>query len=251
MVDIDFTQEDVRRLLDYINSDTRTPLEPETARKFTILRDAYGRKVARDLERAAAECARYRKKIEALEARRRTALMQGEYASLNFTAEEIAWALICEMAETSGEARMTSETLQHLMFMAYSGWLSHYGERICIDRPVCAGRTNADGTRTVLGPWFWSAAKKTDLKAAQTARTMRDSLAQRHPGLARYLRNVARKYGPIRESDLGRHINASEAVRNALPERNGGRWNGTIEDSDIYLWREAENGRQEAKSKKQ
>lgn len=212
-------------LLNFINEDDAPLPSPEVTSKFQNAYFAFQGKILKQLQKQQKENYRLEKRVNRLEEKETENIQQGVFKELGLDSVEVAYALLYHLKKID-EYRITKWKVIHILYGMYASWLASKKERLFIEHPVA----------TEWGPQFWRVYKKLDLAETYTPGTWKN-FTERYPGVAAFVVNSANKYAGYNETDLKNIFVKSMPYRNATADKNNGKWNKEIDDSDIYYWK--------------
>ena len=225
----DIHQDELEALLKFINEDDAPLPSPEITTKFQNAYFAFQGKILKQLQKQQKENFRLEKRVNRLEEKETENIQQGVFKELGLDSVEVAYALLHHLKKID-EYRLTKGKIICVLYGMYASWLAGKKERLFIEHPVASE----------WGPQFWRVYKKLDLSVTDT-QTIWQSFAEKNPGVAAFVVNSANKYAGYSEADLKNILVKSMPYKNATADKNNGKWNKEINDSDIYYWKTEKN----------
>lgn len=230
----ELSPDELKQLLDFVNDEKTFTLPLDLSQKFSNIFFAFQSKV---MKCAKAERARtVRAEAEALRWRQRYEKKSEEEPLPPVTempeeqqVSEAAAARCIMYLLQEKHVYYTRNLIQYYMYHAYCSWLSRNNQHLFKTHPVCQE----------WGPHFWSAVDAIGIPERERPNlnwTALRAVQEANPGVANYLENMVNMYCGVRESDFKARLLESFPYKNALPERNEGKWNGVINDDDIRRW---------------
>lgn len=221
------TPQELQQLLRFVEKDNQSIdfLKSDANKAFTALRYAYERKVNELAVRAAAENFSLRRKVERMETKEQKLVEEGVFGETGYDSVDVAWCLLYCL-KSKQAFKLTKSKFLGILYEAYASWLGSKKQRLFAEHPVCGE----------YGPMFWRVFKHVDVNANPDYR-MFENIARQDAGVAKFIQNVANKYYDWAEKDIVGPVLKSLPYRNAMPERNRGKWNGELTDADIYAWK--------------
>ena len=225
-----FTPEELAAISRYIDDGERTEATASAIEKVFYAEGQIRMRLVKEnaalgsrLEKATAKIARF-------EERKQEAILQGEFAETGLDSVEVARCLLYYLQQKQAW-RMSKSKLQYILFEVYAAWLAGHKERIFIEHPVC----------TEYGPMFWRVFKQIEnLQSPLSADCVR-TLGEKNPGVVAICKNAAAKYYDYGDSQLKSYLLKCPAYKEAMPQKNNGKWNGLMQDALILAWKQDQN----------
>ncbi len=220
---------EMQAISDYIDEGKKSETLFSATEKIFFAENQIRARLLRETRSLSSRLDRATKRIERIEDEKQGKILQGEFAETGLDSVDVAACLLHYLQENRAY-QLTRSKLLHILFEAYAAWLHNRSERLFIEHPVC----------TEYGPQFWRVFKHIGSTANPVGHDAVKKIAEVNPGVAAFLKNVANKYYDYSESNLKSYVTKCPAYRNALPEKNGGKWNGEMKDTEIYAWKDAQ-----------
>ena len=221
-----FTPEELSQILDFVNNDNEDVLKTDLPQRFSTLYAAFNTKLIKSVGLQRSRAARAERMTERLRARLAGRVAEGTFVELDFDVVDLARCVL--YIANINNLYVTRNTLQYILYHAYARWLADNNERLTVQRPVVQE----------WGPHFWSVTHKigNNMKISVTHDDYK-KIAEKNPGVAKFLENVVKKYAAIPEAELKSILLQSAPYRNAVPAHAGEKWGREIKDADIYAWK--------------
>lgn len=224
----EINREELEQILDFIETGNTDILSTDIPAKFVSVFGAFEAKLSKETQRLAKENARLKTSVKCLKADKEYKAHNGEFAETDLDGVIVAKALLYQLQQVK-TYKLTTEKLFLILYRMYASWLYSKNERLFDEHPVCFKS----------GPWFWRICKRINIREKMTSSDWK-VLCDANPAKAKFVENSARKYYDYSEQELAKPIKDSKPILNSMPDRNNGKWNKEITDSDIYLWKEEE-----------
>lgn len=222
---IDLTQEEINQLIAYIREDKKDVLRTNIPSKLISLFMSFQDKMAKELRDSENRAFMLERKLDRFKEKEQEDIAQGNFAETDRDSYEVALCLLYCLQQVK-TYKLTKSKLLYILYLAYASWLAGHKERLFAEHPVA----------TEFGPQFWRVYKRLNINT-NVPYDVWKNMCEKNPGIARFLDNVAHKYYDYSEKMLREPIMKSEPYRHALPEKNHGKWNKEITDSEIFVWR--------------
>lgn len=226
------TQQQLEELIRFA-SDDREPASIEAIEALNGLHAAVQRNTLRHLEGARKRNAMLTERLEKYKERKQEALEAGEFKETDIDSADVATALLYQLQQYP-TYKLNKYKLNAILYEMYASWLYSHQERLFLEHPVA----------TEFGPRFWRVYSRVDTNIRVPYSTWK-IFAEKHPDLAAFIKNTAKKYFDYAESTLNRLFTSSKAYKNAHKDNNGGKWNKEITDADIYAWKKAQKAQKQ------
>ena len=226
-----FSEEDLKNIQAFMESGDIAALDRSAAARLANLSTAVNRRIADSAASLAKKTASLERKLLLYQAKEHLEVLKEGYPETGLDSCDVAMALLhCLQNQHTYNAKLTKNKVIYILYAMYCSWLAAKGERLFVEHPVC----------TEWGPQFWRVYKRLN-PGATADRTAFTRLAEQNAAVAAFTRNSAAKYYDYGEGDLKKLFTKSLPYRNAMPENNGGKWNGQISDGDIVAWKKENN----------
>lgn len=216
--------EEIKIICEFAETGDRSAINEEIISKFINLNAAVTKQLYKSVRAAAGTMARMEKRIERYKAENERRLEEGIVSDTGFDSVEIARALLYKLQQVKCY-RLNKSKVQTILFRMYASWLAGKNERIFTERPVSG----------VYGPIFWKVQNKVDPKCSYTAHDF-EVVAQRNPGVANYIGNVAKAYYDLSEKQIAGDLTKIKPYLNAAPNHNNGKWGKELDEKEIVEW---------------
>lgn len=224
------TADELEHLTAFAETGDTEALDTDAAQRLFNLAALVGRRLAEAGTAAAKRNLMLECKLEKYRKRDREAADGNGFTDTMLDSADVALALLYCLQERH-PWRLTKSKVMLILYEMYASWLVSKKQRLFIEHPVAAE----------WGPQMWRAYKHIDVAADVPHECFR-RLAEQSSAVAQFCRNAATKYYDCSEDDLRKIFTDSEPYRNALPERNGGKWGRPFSDTEIYAWRLSKAG---------
>lgn len=226
MSEWNLTPEEIRAVSLYIDEGVRSEETPAALDKILYAAAQASRRLSAENAALGRRLERSNDRVQRLQAKREEAVLQEEFSETGLDSLAVAKCLLYYLQQQNAW-KLSRSKLMYVLFEVYAAWLAGHRERLFVEHPVASE----------YGPQFWRVFKNIPSTGTPLGREAVEAIAKLNPGVAALCRNAAVKYYDYKESDLQRYICKCPAYRNALPEKNGGKWNGELRDSEIYAWK--------------
>lgn len=216
--------ENLKAIEDFVNNET-TVIPIEAATELQALFFAFQRKTLSCAKTYQEKSTSLTKRLERINAKAEKAAEQGEFSETGLDSVDIANAILYQL-QLIGARVHNKNKIIYILFEMYCSWLGSKKQRLFIEHPVA----------TEWGPQFWRVYKKLDIKTPVPESAWKE-LASSNPAVAAFTKNAAAKYADYHENTLKSYFIKGEPYKNATAEKNGGKWNKEISDTDIYIWK--------------
>ena len=244
MFNTEFSEQDVKDVLRFINDGDQSVLDGDAVSKLFILSGALYRKTVSEVKALRRENTLLKRRLERFTTREESMALSGEFECEGANAVLVAKALMyCIQRVNAGSDRysLSRVKLHILLYDVYADYLRDYRKRLTVDIPKAYGYIDRDSGKEIRqGPVFWTVknALDADIKAGHKAaeadyRTLEDIC----PEAAGLCWGVAKKYGLETDSALLKWILPSAPARAADKTNNNGRWGKEYDDALIYQWK--------------
>lgn len=223
----DITSEQLEEITRFVNDEQDTLPGTAATSALQNLFFAYQKKLAGRLNETIRKADRLEKRLNLLENKREEQAVLGNFECIDIDSVIIAKGLLYKLKGLNGY-NLTKYKVIYIMYLMYASWLASHRQRLFIEHPVA----------TEWGPHLWRVAKNIDIKTDGTIEDWR-KLTQESPAVAAFTEESAKKRYLLSPDELRRLLVATAPYTNALPEKNGGKWNKEITDADIYAWKKS------------
>ena len=206
-------------------SDDRKPASTEAIEALNNLHNAVQKNVLRHLEGARKRNAMLNEKVHKITERKQEAYSAGDFKESGRDSVEVAQALLYQLQQLK-TYKLNKYKVNAILYEMYASWLESKKERLFIEHPVA----------TEFGPRFWRVFRHVDT-GVSVPYSVWSAFAQNNPDVAAFCRNAAAKYYDYAEGELSRMFMASKAYKNATADKNNGKWNKEMQDTEIYAWK--------------
>lgn len=221
------TAEEMQALSAYIDEGIRGELTEAAIGKVFYAEGQIRARLAKECASLRAKLDRANTRVERFEEARKEKILQGDFAETGLDSVDVALCLLYYLQQTK-TYKLSKAKLQYILFEVYAAWLAGHKERLFIEKPVC----------TEYGPQFWRVYKKVESLANPVGFEAVNRVASQNAGIAAICKNAAAKYYDYSEAQLKAYLVKCDAYKAALPEKNGGKWNGELDDRLILRWKE-------------
>lgn len=221
----DITTEELEQILKFVNGEDAPLPSPDITTKFQNTYFAFQGKVLKQLQQQQKENFRLERRVNKLEEKEDKALREGDFKELGLDSVDVAHALLHHLKRVDSY-KLTKGKVICILYGMYASWLAGKKERLFIEHPVASE----------WGPQFWRVYKKIDISSNDTTELWK-TFREKYPGVAAFVVNSANKYAGYSETELKNVLMKSMPYRNATADKNNGKWNKEIDDSDIYFWK--------------
>lgn len=222
----------------YLNGE-KVSIPYNVLKNFTTMHQQLSIQIIDNCARASAEASRLRgqmgeiQNIQAQKEQQKKAAT--EITELGMNSLELAQCVqYCLQGKSCNSItnKTTVYKIMYILYKVYSFWLYKHNESVCIEKPVAQS----------WGPNFWIVKNGIDTRK-NIAPDIFNRLMEQNPQLARVVESAVDTYFDYTEHDLRKYLQRSMPYKNALPERNEGKWNGRILDEDILKWETKEQNK--------
>lgn len=231
----ELSEKEIRIICEFAETGERSALTEDIVSKFVNLNAAFTKRLYKSVRAIAGTAARMEKRIERYKTENEKRLEEGVVSDTGFDSVEIARALLYKLQQLKCY-RLNKAKVQTILFRMYGSWLAGKNERIFTERPVAG----------VYGPIFWKVHNKVEPKYPCTRQDF-ESVAQRNPGVANYIGNVAKAYYDLNEKQIAGDLMKIKPYLNATPEHNNGKWGKELDEKEIVEWINDLHRREEAR----
>ena len=218
--------ENLKAIEDFVNDKTND-IPIEAAKELQTIFFAFQRKTLACAKTYKDKALHLTKRLERINAKAEKAAEQGDFSETGLDSFDVANALLYQL-QLLGAPVHNKNKIIYILFEMYSSWLASKKQRLFLEHPVA----------TEWGPQFWRVYKRLNIKTAIPETAWKD-LTSSNPAVAAFTKNAAAKYADYHENTLKDYFIKGEPYKNATAEKNGGKWNKVISDTDIYLWKNA------------
>lgn len=223
-MDYRLSQKEMDFLQEFIDGKADDILTTDITDRLFRLSEAVRRGVSEAARRNAQKLSTAEKKLERIRMKEDRAVVDEDFPCLMVDTLDLVYIIRYYASKQS--AYMPSETLMFILFDTYANWLYEYRQRITLEHPECQEK----------GAWFWSIKGKIDYKKSDVSDSF-NRVAAVDKGIIALIHGLVDKYCKYKPEDLVAVVTSTPPYRNAAPDRNGGKWNGILKDSDIFLWK--------------
>lgn len=209
--------------------DEKSPIDMEAVEALNILAYTVQRNIAKLLTGAQKRNRMLQERLDKFRERNEEKAIAGEFTTRQVDSAVAARALLYQLQQLK-TWKLSRAKVIAILFEMYASWLYGKKERIFDEEPVA----------TEYGPQFWHAWKSINVSDPVSFDEWA-AFAKENTDIAAYMKNAARAYYDKTESTLNKIFKATIAYKNAMPEKNGGKWNKVIEDRDIYAWKKKDD----------
>lgn len=226
----EISMEELQSIIAYVEDDTKV-LPSETAvSKLFALSAALTRKLVEDASSLRKKNFTMEKKLYSYQAKENLDALNGDFKDSEIDSAEVANALLYCLQKYNTYQPLTKTKVVYILYEMYASWLASKKERLFAEHPSCSK----------WGPQFWRVYKRLDMHQDIPYEQF-EKLAQQSPAIAAFCKNAAAKYYDWKEKDLQTIFTKSRPYKNAMPDKNGGKWGKEISDADIYVWKTETN----------
>lgn len=225
---IEFTPQQIESLNDFLSGGNLSALTDGSLKYFFTVSDALKNKLLSSCADREKVISRQENTIQRLRNKKEKEFLEGNFVELGWDSLDLAYYLLYCLQQLK-TYRLSKTKVVYLLFEAYSSWLASKGEKICIECPVA----------TPEGPWFWRVSNRININEIRPFSDV-EKVKNVNPGLAKFLGNVARKYYDYSDSQLKAYFCKQSFYKEAKPEKNNGKWNKILSDTQIYSWKKNE-----------
>lgn len=218
------TPQELEALIQFAEDDRRS-IDLAVVAKLNDLHNSVQRSLIRHLDGARKRNAMLTERLDRIREKKREGLLNGEFAETTIGSVEVAEALLYYLQQSKAYKLNKAKVVQ-ILYEMYASWLASKGERLFDEHPVA----------TSYGPQFWRVYKRIETGTTVTYDKVK-ALAEKDPGRVKFCENAAKKYYDYGENELNNIFKKTEPYKKASAERNGGKWNTEIADTDIYNWK--------------
>ena len=223
-MDYRLSQQDMDTLQEFIDGKADDVLLSDVTDRLFRLTEAVRRTVSETARRNARKAASAERKLERIRTREDRAVEDEDFPCLLVDTLDLAY-IIRYYAGKAG-AFLPTETLMFILFDTYANWLYQNRQRLTVDHPECQEK----------GAWFWSIKGKIDYKKTDFSDVF-GRVSAVDTGIPAMIRSLVDKYTKYRPEQIVEMIHRIPPYVKASPKNNGGKWNGILKDSEIFLWK--------------
>lgn len=216
--------EDLQQVLAYANKEEGATCDPSLVGRVIGIAASATSNMSRELVAARKTIVKMQAEIDRLKLLTKTLDTEGLFVDLSISPLLLAKAILW-LLKDNNMAGASRTKVSCLLYEAYASWLARNRERISSERPHASE----------WGPSFWTL--RNFSANTPVSRADFEAVAEKHAGIAVFLRNVVRKYGAWSDASLKSRCTRTAAFRHAMPENNGGRWGKELDDTEIVAWR--------------
>lgn len=217
--------EELSVILAFVNDENDDILKTDLPQRFNNLTAAFQAKIIKALTAERSRVNRAEKSIERLNVRLQGRVAEGTFVELDFSAVDLAKCILYIMKVNNYYC--TRDRIQCLLYEAYSRWLADKSERLTSEHPVAQD----------WGPHFWTVSHRLGNLSIAVSVDDWKVIAEKNPGVARFLENVVKKYAPCSDLELKSMLKQGAPYKNAVPKHVGEKWGKEIKDADIFAWK--------------
>lgn len=222
------TYEQLQALLAFAEDD-RQGVDPDAVEALNELNSAVQKNVLKHFRGTLKRNKMLSERMEKMREHREEKFVDGEFTETGLDSAQVAKALLYQLQQLR-TYKLSKYKVMAILYEMYASWLYSKKQRLFVEQP----------SATQWGPRFWHAFNKLDMTQTVPYEEYK-ALAELNAGVAAFCRNAAGKYYDITESTLTKMFMKSKAFTNAAPPNNGNKWNGIIDDKDIYAWKKAQD----------
>lgn len=228
----ELSPEQLNGLLRFLNKEEGSVLDPEAAQKVMSMSAAIGAALLKENRRISGEWASCRRRLDRMAERNRKkhqeTISKNEFDCTGLDSLDVARVLLGCLQKNG--VRMTKNKLMLLTYLAYCSYLYHQEKRLFVEAPRAIES----------GPIFWRVSGQIETVVTPVDPKAWFDMTERNPGVAKFLKNYAAKWGDHSEEDLKRLVLRSAPFKTAMETaaRNGKKA-GEINDGDIWIWRDS------------
>lgn len=219
-----FSQEELDKVLAFVNNESNEILGSDSAQRFVNLAAAFHSKVLRAYGVTRGKLHSAERTISRQRVRLDGRVADGTFVELDFDSVDVALCLVYLLNEQN--LYYSRERIQYLLYEAYSRWLADHSERLTTEHPVAQE----------WGPHFWHISKICGKTTPHVTIEHFRKVAAKNAGVAEFLRNVVTKYGSWTDAELKDAFVRSTPYVNAKNAGNG-KWGREVKDADIFAWK--------------
>lgn len=222
----ELTPKELQDIIAYVRDDDTQVLDTGAVERFTNLASALSRKLLEDTRHLSKANGTMRRRLDRYEAREQAAIDSEGFPSLDFDSLDIASALLYQLQQLK-TYRLTPEKLNLILYGMYASWLAGKRQRLFLEHPQA----------TPWGPRFWRVFKRISDVNLRVPYELWQNLTEKDTAVAGFIKRYAEKYYDTKEKDLLDFFKKSKPYKNATADKNGGKWNKEIPDSEIFAWK--------------
>ncbi len=213
-------------IIGFVRDGDTAVLETGAIGKLYNLAAATGKRLTEETLRRQSRIFTLERSLDRYRRKEAQAAAEGVFESMDFDSLEIASALLYQLQRFQA-AKLTKTKIVYILYEMYASWLASKRKRLFNEHPVA----------TEWGPQLWRVYSKIGSPAARVPYSSWENITGQSPAVAKFIENSAAKYAGAREKEMRETYVNSEPYRLCTADKNGGKWNKEIPDSEIYVWK--------------
>lgn len=230
--EFNLTPEQMAAITDYVNDGVRGE---HTDAAIWVVQNAFGRICTRMKSETAQQArviTRLRSRIAAHDEKERARVLEGDFGETGLDSVDVAKVLLYHLQQLT-TWQLGKDKMMLILFEMYASWLHSKRERLFVEGFVAQEK----------GPWLWRVAKRIERADIPVHYEQVRALAERNPGVAAFCQRAAQKYYDYGEKQIRDYVLKCPAYRKAAPKEEGAKWNATLDDREIFFWKEEQQKR--------